>query len=72
MCLAVKASNSLLFNKIGVWHFRGIDSTSGLFSVEKDEFNFTGEQFWGRAARASRTRKSLGTLVIFKRKISRF
>ena len=28
-------------------------------------FNLAIEQFWGRAARASRTRKSLGTLVIF-------
>jgi hypothetical protein len=38
--------------------------------VERDEFNFTGEQFWGRAARASRTRKSLGTLVILGEKLS--
>jgi hypothetical protein len=60
------------FNRIAIWHFSGIGGTSGLFSDEKDEFNFRGEQFWGRAARASRTRKSLGTLVIFRVKISDF
>ena len=30
-------------------------------------FNLFGEQFWGRAARASWTRKSFRTLVIFAR-----
>jgi hypothetical protein len=62
---ALKLRKWFFFNKIALWHFRGIGGTFGLFSDEKDEFNFTGEQFWGRAARASRTRKSLETLVIF-------
>jgi hypothetical protein len=65
---ALKLRKWRFFNKIGLWHFWGIGGTFGLFSDEKDEFNFTGEQFWGRAARASRTRKSLGTLVIFRDK----
>src|SRR5271163_129951 len=29
------------------------------------EFNFAGEQFWGRAARAPRSRKRFEALVIF-------
>jgi|SRR5580704_19434722 hypothetical protein len=70
--LAPKLRKCRFFNKIGLWHFWGIGGTSGLFSDQKDEFNFTGEQFWGRAARASRTRKSLGTLVIFGVKVSDF
>jgi hypothetical protein len=65
---ALKLRKWRFFNKIGLWHFWGIGGTSGLFSDEKDEFNFAGEQFWGRAARASRTRKSLETLVIFRGK----
>jgi hypothetical protein len=69
---ALKLRKWRFFNKIGLWHFWGIGGTSGLFSDEKGEFNFTGEQFWGRAARAFRTRKSLGTLVIFRVKISDF
>jgi hypothetical protein len=70
--LAPKLRKCRFFNKIGLWHFWGIGGTSGLFSDQKDEFNFTGEQFWGRAARAFRTRKSLGTLVIFGVKVSDF
>src|ERR1700722_16198778 len=69
---ALKRRKCCFFNKLGLWHFRGIGGTSGLFSDEKDEVNFTREQFWGRAARASWTRKSLGTLVIFRGKISDF
>jgi len=67
----VGMNKRFFINQIGVWHFRGIGSTFGLFSVLCSEFIFTSEQFWGRAARASRTRKSLGTLVIFGRNIFR-
>jgi hypothetical protein len=35
------------------------------FAEMCDRFIFTSEQFWGRAARASWTRKSLRALVIF-------
>src|ERR1700722_294629 len=69
---ALKLRKCCFFNKIGLWHFRGIGGTSGLFSDEKDEGNFTREQVWGRAAGAAWTPKSLGTLVIFRGKISDF
>ena len=71
-CALRKTRKSRCLNKIGIWHFRGVGSTSGLFSLETGEFNFTGEQFWGRAARASRTRKSLGTLVILGKNYLKF
>ena len=36
-----------------------------LFAENGSEFTLLGEQFWGRAARASKTRKSLGRSLNF-------
>jgi hypothetical protein len=42
------------------WHGTGVP-----FAKSFAAFNFTNEQFWGRAARAPRSRKRFEALVIF-------
>ena len=40
--------------------------TEVLFTPAERRFNFLGEQFWGRAARASADSKESGRLLIFR------
>src|SRR6516165_8314618 len=59
--LAQKCGKPLLAKVFGEWHLGGGRAgTEVLFAENGSEFTFLGEQFWGRAARASKTRKSLG------------
>jgi hypothetical protein len=61
----------LAFTFTGPWHVRGSHSTDGLFPKDYFARKVIGEQFWGRAARASNDSKESGRLLIFGRISSR-
>ena len=62
------AGRGCVVPKLGDWRgFQAVEGFSTLvpFSISRYPTNFVGEQFWGRAARASRTRKSRDARFIF-------
>src|SRR5580658_4536646 len=65
-CCCLKSAKKDGFPTARRWHFWGsVYGTRVPFAKSGLAFNFAGEQFWGRAARAPRSRKRFEALVIW-------
>jgi hypothetical protein len=65
-----QCENLLAYMRLQVADWCHLGGTEVAFTPGKERITFAGEQFWGRAVRASRTRQESGALLNFRRLFS--